>query len=377
MSYNMFCSTEIAFGTKKELLSLLASLNQNIVLILSKSAAVRWELDEFIRTLKCEAEAQGLGFTWLSSKVSNPTPHDVVAALEQIGSQAVEAIVAVGGGSAIDLAKAISAFIDMRNRATVESIIDSIDNGSYVSNCFTDIIAVPTTAGTGSEVTQWATIWDKDQGVKYSIDAPGLQPRLALIVPELTVCLPPAISLSTGLDAVCQAIEAYWSKHTNPLVQEIAFRAIELIVANLRAAVDQPENLKARELLCVASVLAGLAFAKTRTTACHSISYPLSMFFDVPHGFAVALTIDAVSKVNEGRYPNDKRLMAAFDGYGGIGRWIDEVCSGLVTMRLSSFGVSQCDLGRIVKHAFTTGRMDNNPVNLTRHDVHRILESVL
>jgi len=117
MSYNMFCSTEIAFGTKKELLSLLASLNQNIVLILSKSAAVRWELDEFIRTLKCEAEAQGLGFTWLSSKVSNPTPHDVVAALEQIGSQAVEAIVAVGGGSAIDLAKAISAFIDMRNRS--------------------------------------------------------------------------------------------------------------------------------------------------------------------------------------------------------------------------------------------------------------------
>lgn len=377
MSYKSFCSTEIVFGTKKELLDLLASLNQSFVLIMSKSAAARWELDSFIERLQSRAEARSVSFTWISPDTPYPTPHDVENALKQIGGQMVDTIVAIGGGSVIDLGKAISAFMETRNRATVKSIIDSIKRRTYVQKRFADVIAVPTTAGTGAELTQWATIWDKDHGVKYSIDAVGLQPKLALIVPELTTSLSPTITLSTGLDAICQAVEAYWSKHTSPLIQETAYRAVELIAENLRVAVDEPENLKARELLCVASVLAGLAFANTKTTACHSISYPLTLYFGVPHGFAVALTMDAVSKINMGHYPNDKRLMSVFETHGGIGGWIEKVCAGVVTMRLSAFGISKNDLGKITQHAFTIGRMDNNPVDLTDQDVLGILERIL
>lgn len=377
MSYQAFCSTEIVFSEKEELLVRLLSVKKNMVLVMSHSAAIRWELGAFIQELTEQIEARGLSFTWISTIAANPTQEDILLALEQIGQRPVDAIVAIGGGSAIDLAKGISAFWSDASNRCVESITESIKKKTYVHNSLAEIIAVPTTAGTGSEVTQWATIWDLDKKAKYSLDTPGLQPKLAIVVPELTISVSSFMTLSTGLDAMCQAIEAYWSKHTTPLVQEIAYRSIELVMDNLRNAVDDPSNLAVRENLCRASVLAGLAFAKTRTTACHSISYPLTMLHDIPHGIAASITLDAVGKRNKGHFPSDQRLFDLFQDYGGIGPWIDETCSGVIDMRLSAFGVTAGDLPRIVDNAFTGGRMDNNPFDLTRDDVMSILTDIL
>ena len=377
MSYQAFCSTEIVFSEKEELLVRLLSVKKNMVLVMSDSAAIRWELGAFIQELTEQIEARGLSFTWISTIAANPTQEDILLALEQIGQRPVDAIVAIGGGSAIDLAKGISAFWSDASNRCVESITESIKKKTYVHNSLAEIIAVPTTAGTGSEVTQWATIWDLDKKAKYSLDTPGLQPKLAIVVPELTISVSSFMTLSTGLDAMCQAIEAYWSKHTTPLVQEIAYRSIELVMDNLRNAVDDPSNLAVREKLCRASVLAGLAFAKTRTTACHSISYPLTMLHDIPHGIAASITLDAVGKRNKGHFPSDQRLFDLFQDYGGIGPWIDETCSGVIDMRLSAFGVTAGDLPRIVDNAFTGGRMDNNPFDLTRDDVMSILTDIL
>ena len=377
MSYQAFCSTEIVFGNRNELLARLLSVKKNIVLVMSHSAAIRRELGAFIQELTEQIEARGLNFTWISAIAANPTQEDIFLALELIGQRPVDTIIAIGGGSAMDLAKGISAFWSDANNRCVESITESIKQKTYVHNSFAEIIAVPTTAGTGSEVTQWATIWDMDKKAKYSLDTPGLQPKLAIIVPELTISVPSFMTLSTGLDAMCQAIEAYWSKHTTPLVQEIAYRSIELVMDNLRNAVDDPSNLAVREKLCRASVLAGLAFAKTRTTACHSISYPLTMLHDIPHGIAASITLDAVGKRNKGHFPSDQRLFDLFQDYGGIGPWIDETCSGVIDMRLSAFGVTAGDLPRIVDNAFTGGRMDNNPFDLTRDDVMSILTDIL
>jgi len=377
MSYQAFCSTEIVFSEKEELLVRLLSVKKNMVLVMSHSAAIRWELGAFIQELTEQIEARGLSFTWISTIAANPTQEDILLALEQIGQRPVDAIVAIGGGSAIDLAKGISAFWSDASNRCVESITESIKKKTYVHNSLAEIIAVPTTAGTGSEVTQWATIWDLDKKAKYSLDTPGLQPKLAIVVPELTISVSSFMTLSTGLDAMCQAIEAYWSKHTTPLVQEIAYRSIELVMDNLRNAVDDPSNLAVREKLCRASVLAGLAFAKTRTTACHSISYPLTMLHDIPHGIAASITLDAVGKKNKGHFPSDQRLFDLFQDHGGIGSWIDETCSGVIDMRLSAFGVTASDLPRIVHNAFTGGRMDNNPFDLTRDDVMSILTDIL
>ena len=378
MSYQAFCSTEIVFGNRNELLARLLSVKKNMVLVMSHSAAIRWELGAFIQELTEQIEARGLNFTWISAIAANPTQEDIFLALELIGQRPVDTIIAIGGGSAMDLAKGISAFWSDANSRCVESITESIKKKTYVhNNSLAEIIAVPTTAGTGSEVTQWATIWDMDNKAKYSIDIPGLQPKLAVIVPELTTSVSSFMTLSTGLDAMCQAIEAYWSKHTTPLVQEIAYRSIELVIDNLRNAVDDPSNLAVREKLCRASVLAGLAFAKTRTTACHSISYPLTMLHDIPHGIAASITLDAVGKKNKGHFPSDQRLFDLFQDHGGIGSWIDETCSGVIDMRLSAFGVTASDLPRIVDNAFTGGRMDNNPFDLTRDDVMSILTDIL
>jgi len=380
MTYRPFCSTEIVFSDKEGMKERLFSTERaHCVLVMSESCASRWEMLPFIQTLRERCESKDGTLIWIDAVSANPTQKDILDGLRRIGTKRVDTIVAVGGGSAIDIAKGIAAFHDETRNAsrTLDEITESIKGGAYKGGRYPEIIAVPTTSGTGSEVTPWATVWDEGKSGKFSIDDTGLKPALALIVPELTASMPAAMTLSTGLDAMCQAIEAYWSRHTTPLVQEIAYRAIQLVIANLRRAVDEPRDLETRERLCRASVLAGLAFSQTRTTACHSISYPLTLMFDIPHGLAASITLDPVGRMNKGHFPNDGKLFTLFDPFGGIAGYIDSVCEGSLRMRLSAFGVTEEDIPKIVENAFTAGRMNNNPVDLSEGDVRHILKSVV
>ncbi|MEL7568736.1 MAG: phosphonoacetaldehyde reductase [Dehalobacterium sp.] len=380
MNHKPFCNTEIIFSNKKELEQKLLSLNlKNLVLVMSESAVLRWEMVPLVEELRTKCESLGGTFTWIKAVAANPTQSTLITALRKIGNKKVDTIIAFGGGSSIDLAKGISLFhsIEKNNAYTTEVIMESIKNKRYKNGESVDIIAVPSTAGSGSEVTQWATIWDDNKTGKFSIDHPSLKPKLAMIVPELTRSLSREMTLSTGLDAMCQAIESYWSKHTTPVVQEIAFRAIELITGNLRKAILEPNNIQVRERMCRASVLAGFAFSQTRTTACHSISYPLTMLYGVPHGLAASITLDAVGKINKGHFTNDNELFSLFKEYGGIRNWINMVSQGVIEMRLSSFGITEKDIPLIVHKAFTGGRMDNNPVDLSREDVDQILKTII
>ncbi|MCD8511799.1 MAG: phosphonoacetaldehyde reductase [Bacillus sp. (in: Bacteria)] len=379
MEFKPFCQTEITFSSKTDLEQTLLSLRtKNIALIMSESSSKRWGMTSFINTLKFDCEHYRGSFTWIKKVAANPTQRDIINSLEQISTKNADVIIALGGGSAIDLAKGISAFYQWKDRPiSIEEITESIKNKQYMEHKFVDIIGIPTTSGTGSEVTQWATVWDENKNAKFSIDAPGLKPKKAIIVPELTVTVPQMMTLTTGLDAMCQAIEAYWSKHTNPIVQEIAYRSVELITQNLRKAVDSPDDIISREKLCKGSVLAGLAFSQTRTTACHSISYPLTMLYGVPHGIAVSLTLDPVAQINRGSFPNDNEIFELFHEFGGIKEWMKITTDGYIEMNLSSFGVTDKDIPIIVENAFTGGRMDNNPVDLTKEDVTNILKTVM
>lgn len=379
MIYKLFCNTEINFmNLEKMEQTILSFANRNLVFVMNESSVVRWRMDSFIKKIQRKVEIAGSSFIWINDVASNPTQADIVKVLKQIGSQKIDLIIAVGGGSVIDLAKGISAFKSNNNKDnySIHAITENIIGKEYINNEFIDIIAVPTTAGTGSELTQWATIWDRDKNIKFSIDTQGLKPKRAIIVPELTLTLSPLMTLSTGLDAMCQAIESYWSRHTTPLVQDIAYRAVELIVKNLNKSLENPNHLESREKLCRASVLAGLAFSQTRTTACHSISYPLTMLYDIPHGLAVAMTLGEVAKKNASYYPNDSDLMSLFTDSGGIKEWLNYVSQGIVELRLSYFDIGKDDISVIVENAFTGGRMDNNPVILTEEDVREILELI-
>lgn len=381
MNYQPFCNTEIIFSSKAAALNRLLSIecSGNIVLVISETSALRWNMLTFIEQLRTKQRKANASFIWINKIPVNPTQVDIIRSLQKINSSEVDLIIAFGGGSGIDLAKSISAFHDVnRNKHyTVAEITDVLRQKRYCSSDLIDIIALPTTAGTGSEVTQWATIWDENKTGKFSLDTPELQPKLAIVVPEFTLSMSAEMTISTGLDALCQAVESYWSRHTTPVVQEIAHRAVELSIKNLRNAVEYPNDTSVRESLCRASVLAGLAFSQTRTTACHSISYPLTMLFGVPHGLAASITLDAVSKINRGSFVNDQELFALFGEYGSIKNYIDMVCEGVIEMRLSSFGITEENIPVIVNNAFTGGRMDNNPVDLSKDDVFNILRSNL
>src|SRR3989338_2597786 len=163
-------------------------------------------------------------------------------------------------------------------------------------------VAIPTTAGTGSEVTMWATVWDHDKKRKLSLSRKAMYPDYAIVDPELTSDLPPRLIAETGMDALSQAVEAFWAIASNPTSDDYAREAIPLIMDNIvkryQAVSSVEDNLEARTALSLGSLTAGRAFSNTRTTGVHSVSYPLTLRFNVSHGRSVGMLLPAFIDYN-------------------------------------------------------------------------------
>jgi len=350
---------------------------KKILLVLNSSQEERLGLGSWVEALREAA----LAYTRLDGITSNPTVDDLLLNLHRVPFEAPEVIVAVGGGSAIDMAKALAALWYLKSeRLSRSEVLTSIVNKEYLSGKMRiPVCAIPTTAGTGSEVTKWATIWDTQGKAKLSIETPWLTPVRAYIVPEFTVSMPPRLTLSTGLDALCHAVEAYWAKASNPMVRELSKTAIRLIVNHLPEVLRDGQNMILRQRMCLGSLFSGLAFSQTRTTACHSISYPLTMMYGIEHGLACAMTLAGVLELNG---PVIEELDELYDvlGVGSseeLQAWLDSVCQGIVRLRLSWFGAEEEDIPDLVRSSFTLGRMDNNPKPLDLGDVGVLLRGVL
>ena len=206
----------------------------------------------------------------------------------------VEAIVALGGGSVIDTAKVVSASAGDFERVR-RYLVDHEGEDALGS---VPIIAVPTTAGTGSEVTSWASVWDKDAGKKYSLSRPHLYPEHALVDPELTVGMPLGLTVSTALDALSHSLESIWNVNANPVSTNFAVAAATEILEVLPALNGDLGSPALRSRMATAALLAGLAFSNTRTALAHSLSYPITLKYDLPHGlacsFSLPMVLDAV-----------------------------------------------------------------------------------
>lgn len=337
----------------------LNNFDENILLIASKRVINTFELDVSM-------------FDVIDESISNPDIHLLKKILSDISKPNL--IIAVGGGSSIDLAKAISALYEYKDK----NILELIKSKDYLkNNNHIPIIAVPTTAGTGSECTKWATIWDFDDCKKYSIDADFLYPTESWLIPELTITMDKNMTLATGLDALAHAMESYWSVPSNTYTRILARNSMSIIRKYLPLALNDLDNLEYRKQMLMGSFFAGLAFSNTRTTACHSISYPLTMMFGINHGFAAAITLFEVLKRNWNFVKEKELFLEAWQAKDleGIENWFDNVSQG--KLKLSNFGIKKEDILDIVEEAITGGRMDNNPIVFNKSEINSILNNCL
>ena len=199
-------------------------------------------------------------------------------------------IVALGGGSVIDTAKAVAAAGDDFGR-----VRRYLETGSGAEHLLAlPIIAVPTTAGTGSEVTCWATLWHAAADRKYSLLRPGLYPEHAVVDPELLLGLPRGLTVSTGLDALSHALESLWNVNANPVSRSLAVAAAREMLAALPLLVAELTDIELRARVARAALLAGLAFSNTKTALAHSLSYPVTLGYGVAHGIACSFSLPMV-----------------------------------------------------------------------------------
>lgn len=267
-----------------------------------------------------------------------------------------EIIVALGGGSVLDAAKVLSAADGDFGR--VRTFLET-GKGSLAS---VPIVAVPTTAGTGSEVTCWATVWDTEAKKKYSLSDPAFYPVQAIVDPELTLAAPRALTVSTGLDALSHALESIWNVNANPASSALAVQAARTVLDTLPRLANDLGNIELREAMARAATLAGLAFSNTRTALAHSLSYHLTLHHGVPHGIACSFSLPMVMRAVVGCDPAcDAALQAIFGadlaaGVARLERMLEELG---VSTRASDHGVDAADWTGLIDHALAGERGKN------------------
>jgi phosphonate metabolism-associated iron-containing alcohol dehydrogenase len=272
------------------------------------------------------------------------------------GERAV--IVALGGGSVIDTAKVLAAA--RKGFPAVVRYLQTGDGAEALSA--TPVIAVPTTAGTGSEVTSWATVWDTQSGKKYSLSRPNLYPEHALIDPALMLGKPRQLTISTGLDALSHALESLWNVNVNPVSMHHAVVAAREILIVLPQLVNDLQNPELRSRMASAALSAGLAFSNTRTAIAHSISYPVTLHYGVAHGIACSFTLPMVLRsVAEAEGLTRDGLTAIFGADLNAGAYrLEQFLENLgVSTDFKSYGIAPGDWARLITDAFDGERGQN------------------
>lgn len=302
---------------------------------------------------------------------AEPTNIHVLEALSLCKEEKCDFIIGIGGGSCIDAAKAVAVLYT--NGGEVE---DYVQKDIEIENNPLPLIAIPTTSGTGSEVTSVAVITNKKTDVKMMMKHPSFIPKVAIIDPVLTSSLPPQITAATGIDALCHAIEAYISKFSQPLTDVLALSAIESIMKYLRIAYEDGHNMEAREAMMIASLQAGIAFSNASVTLVHGMSRPVGALFHVPHGISNAILLPTVLEftkrsavkrfakigrnLNKDLYSNSDEEVADYT----IGE-IKKLCYDLRIPNLKEYGIDEIEfenaISKMASDAIESGSPANNP----------------
>ncbi|MFC4600909.1 iron-containing alcohol dehydrogenase [Cohnella hongkongensis] len=312
-------------------------------------------------------ENEGKACEVFSDIESDPDIRAVAEGVRIARKAGCDIVVGIGGGSALDSAKAIALMLGNEG-----SIADYVGVGK-VPRKGAPMIAIPTTAGTGSEITIWSVLSDKENQVKLSVGSPYNCPDLALCDPELTLSLPPSVTAATGMDALVHALESYVNKATQPISEAMSLQAIKLISRSLRHAVLRGEDRQARYDMLLASLLAAMAFNATRLGLSHALAIPLGAKFHIPHGTVNAILLPEVMAYNLPAQLAKFREIAVLFGVDTAGKSDREIAEAGVeairqlkrdigiTQTLSDYGVTEDALEPVVQEALLSGNVPVNP----------------
>jgi alcohol dehydrogenase len=283
-------------------------------------------------------------------------------------------VIGLGGGSALDAGKAIA--ILQKNPG---SIREYLDQERVCTTKGLPFIAIPTTSGTGSEVTPFTVITHREKRAKPAIAPPQNFPDIALVDPELTLTTPFEVAASTGLDALCQAIEGFWSTQSNPVTRSLAFQAILLAMNHLESACFQKDQVSVTQM-ALSSHLTGIEMSNIGNTAIHPLSYPVTLDYGVPHGFACAIFLPAVIRFNTEAIENRFETLLRLLNLSSVEAFADRVESLMDRLkapkRLGELGVTKEAIPEIVKRGM--GRSTAwNPRPMTEEDLIRICQTLL
>jgi alcohol dehydrogenase class IV len=384
MHFEFAASTRIIFGSGKvrEAVSVAASMGNHALLVCGRTPG---RLAPFISELK----ARGLQCT-LFPFAGEPTVARALEGVRIAEDAGCEVVIGFGGGSALDGAKAVAAL--RANPGDPLDYLEVVGKGNPLTKPSLPCICIPTTAGTGSEVTKNAVLLTPEQKVKVSLRGPKVLPLLAVVDPDLTHSVPPPVTAATGIDALTQLIEPFVSNAANPLTDAICREGIQRATRWLRTACADGSNAQARENMALASLFGGLALANAGLGAVHGLAAPLGGTIDIPHGTACARLLPIVMEANLralkarathssalSRYDEIAQLLTgsssarAADGVN----WIYSLCSDLSIPGLSAFGITPADVSRVAQKAQASSSMKGNPVLLTFEELKGILEKAI
>lgn len=378
--YEIPTKIEFGIGAIENLPKFLNELGGTNVLIVGDPGVLQAGIvDQVINPIK----NSNIPFTVFTDVGTEASIESVDLGIKMAKENSCDLVIGVGGGSALDTAKAIGLMITHPGNIRDYIGMDKVNSSGA------PVIAVPTTAGTGSEITRFAVLSDKQAKAKLSIGSMYICPTLAVCDPNLTISLPPHITAATGMDALTHALESYVNKATQPISEALSIQSMKLISRSLVIAVKQGENIDARADMLMASTIAAMAFNSTRLGLAHALAIPLGAHFKIPHGVVNAMLLPSVMKFN---------LVGNIDKFIEVAKIFGENLDGLskrdaaersvkvirrlnedigIHYKLSDYGVEEKHLEMIAQEAMESGNVPINPVKPTIEDLKNLCREVL
>lgn len=362
--------TKIRYGAGmlKSLGEELRLLKAKKVMIITDKGLVKAGMTEKITNI---LEGEGMTFIIYDEIEANPKDYNVEACAKIAGAESIDTLLAFGGGSPIDAAKAAAILAKQGGK-----VRDYQEKGKIKDNCL-PLITIPTTAGTGSEITFSSVITDTKEKFKFTLKSTAIAAKTAIIDPELTLTVPPIVTAATGIDALTHAIEGYTANCTEPIAEALGLYAVEYIASNIVEAVTNGGNIEARDNMMMGSLLAGLSFSHADVASVHCMAEALGSIYDAPHGMCNSILLPYVMEYNLSdtvyKYARIARAMGIEekDDFEAAAKGIDHIrrLSKKVGLPgISSLNIDSHDFELLAEMSFKNGSNSSNPKKITKDE---------